>query len=290
MKISKEKTLPLIMSALREDLGTGDITSYAVFEKDVNVMADIIAKQDCILSGIDVAKWVFAAVDERVIFRGLCKDGDIIKKGKKVVSLKGSIRAILSAERTALNFLSRLSGVSVITNKFVKKVKGTKVQVLDTRKTTPGFRELEKYAVRLGGGYNHRLGLYDSILIKDNHIKGAGFVLHTSRSKVIAEIIKMSRARGYKNIELEVENLRECSEAMDAGVDILLLDNMKIEDIKKAVKLRKSKRLKTVLEVSGGVNLENIAKIAKTGVDRISVGALTHSASSIDFSLEICSD
>jgi len=274
-KLTKEKILPAIMNALREDAGTGDVTSQLIFDKDMAVMADIIVNEDCILAGIDVARWTFTALDEKIAFTPLYEDGDSVKKGKRIASLKGSAKNILTTERTALNFLARLSGVATLTDKFVKKTKDTKAKIFDTRKTTPGLRELEKYAVKSGGGFNHRMGLWDGILIKDNHLKFFS----------IEETVNKAKERHHRNIEIEVSDLKQYKEALEASPDIIMLDNMELEDIKKAVKMRPSGR--PVLEVSGGVDMENVLKVAKAGVDRISVGALTHSAPSIDFSLEI---
>ncbi|MBU4312453.1 MAG: carboxylating nicotinate-nucleotide diphosphorylase [Candidatus Omnitrophica bacterium] len=276
MKLVKEKVLPIIMSALAEDIGSGDITSAVVFEKDVIVMADVFAKEACVVAGLDVAKWVFNTLDERVIFRPLANDGDSVNKGKKIISLKGSARNILTCERTALNFLGKISGVATLTSRFVEKTKGSKARIYDTRKTTPGMRVLEKYAVRMGGGQNHRTGLWDQVLIKDNHL-----AMTSIKTAVVT-----AKNHHYKNIEVEVDDLKKFKEALDAGADIIMLDNMKIEDVRKAVRIRGRK--KAALEVSGGVGLDNVARIARTGVDRISIGSLTHSAPSIDFSLEIC--
>ncbi|MBU1852969.1 MAG: carboxylating nicotinate-nucleotide diphosphorylase [Candidatus Omnitrophica bacterium] len=291
MKLDKEKVFPIIINALTEDMGSGDVTSELLFGKDVNVMAGIFAKGDCILAGIDVARWLFQTIDEKIIFRPLFKDGDRIKKGKKIIFLKGSAKNILAGERTALNFIGRLSGIATLTDRFVGKVKEKSVKIFDTRKTTPGIRILEKYAVTLGGGYNHRMGLWDGILIKDNHLAGLF-------QGGIKDVLRIAKARGHKNVEIEVNDLKEFKEALDAGADIIMLDNMDIEDIRKAVKLCRGFRLRRtpkgkgggaspLLEVSGGVTLENVAKLAKTGIDRISIGFLTHSAPSIDFSLEI---
>ena len=279
MKINKERALPIIMSALREDVGAGDITGAVVLEKDINVTANIIAKEQCILCGVDVVKWVFDTIDERMIFNPLHKDGDRLKKNKRVASLKGSARNILTGERSALNFLARLSGISTLTGSFVEKLKGSKASIFDTRKTIPGLRELEKYAVKIGGGSNHRMGLWDQVLIKDNHLALCS----------MEDAIKKAKARHYKDIEVEVDDLNNFKVALEAGADIIMLDNMKIEDLRKAVRLNKKKKgPRPLLEYSGGVRLEDVAKIAKTGVDRISVGFLTHSTPSIDFSLEIC--
>jgi nicotinate-nucleotide pyrophosphorylase (carboxylating) len=289
MKLSKEKIFPIIISALKEDIGSGDITSSIVFEKDISLLAHIIAKEDCVIAGMDVAKWVFDAIDEKLAFIALCKDGDRIKKGKRVISVKGSAKNILSAERTVLNFIGHISGVATLTSEFVRLVKGTAANIYDTRKTIPGMRELEKYAVMVGGGHNYRIGLWDGVLIKDNHLNG---LAQGPRTKAVRDAIALFKNRGYKNIEVEVENLAEFKEALEAGADIIMLDNMKIEDIKKAVKLKnaniKKYGIKIMLEASGGISSDNIKNIAKAGVDRISIGRLTHSAPSIDFSLEIC--
>ncbi|MFH1853943.1 MAG: carboxylating nicotinate-nucleotide diphosphorylase [Candidatus Omnitrophota bacterium] len=292
MKLIKEKVLSVIMSALNEDVGSGDVTTALIFEKDFNAQAEIITKDDTIIAGTDIVRWIFDAVDERIKVIALCKDGDRIKKGKKVIHLKGPIRGILSGERTALNFLSRLSGVATLTSEFVKRIKGTNVKILDTRKTMPGLRILEKYAVAAGGGYNHRMGLWDEVLIKDNHLEGLKLDVENSRLKAIIDSVTAGKKRGHQNIEIEVINLKEFKAALEAGADIIMLDNMKIGDIKKAVKLKtardKRQAREVLLEASGGVNLDNVRSIAKTGVDRISIGALTHSAPSIDFSLRVC--
>ena len=285
MKLAKEKVFPIIISALKEDIGSGDITSSLLFEKDANIIAHIGAKEEAVIAGMDVAKWIFDAVDEKIAFTALCKDGDRIKKNKRIISVKGSAKNILSAERVVLNFLGHLSGIATLTAEYVKEVKGAGAKIYDTRKTTPGLRELEKYAVTMGGGFNFRIGLWDGIMIKDNHleavrlVKGGGLRVNAAIEAVVA-----FKNRGYKNVEVEVETLAEFKEALEAGADIIMLDNMKIEDIKKAVKLKGSR---VILEVSGGISLENVKNIAKTGVDRISIGRLTHSAPSIDFSLEI---
>ena len=285
MKLAKEKVFPIIISALKEDIGSGDITSSLLFEKDANIIAHIGAKEEAVIAGMDVAKWIFDAVDEKIAFTALCKDGDRIKKNKRIISVKGSAKNILSAERVVLNFLGHLSGIATLTAEYVKEVKGAGAKIYDTRKTTPGLRELEKYAVTMGGGFNFRIGLWDGIMIKDNHleavrlVKGGGL-----RVNAVIEAVAAFKNRGYKNVEVEVETLAEFKEALEAGADIIMLDNMKIEDIKKAVKLKGSR---VILEVSGGISLENVKNIAKTGVDRISIGRLTHSAPSIDFSLEI---
>jgi len=287
LKLVKEKTLPLILSALKEDVDPGDVTSSALFDKDAVITACIVAKEDCILAGIDAARWVFNALDEKMNFLPLCQDGGAVKKGKRVLSVKGSMKGVLAGERTALNILGRLSGAATLTAKFVKAVKGTKAKIFDTRKTTPGMRDLEKYAVKLGGGHNHRMGLWDGILIKDNHLDILRGGCKGDKLKAINNAIAAARGKGYKNIEIEVNDISEFKEALESGADIIMLDNMDLDDIKKAVKIGKAASNPPALEVSGGVTLENVHGIAKTGIDRISIGCLTHSAPSIDFSLDI---
>ena len=299
MKLAKEKVFPIIISALKEDIGSGDITSSLLFEKDINIIAHVFAKEEAVVAGVDVARWVFDAVDEKIAFTALCKDGDRVKKNKRIISVKGSAKNILSVERTVLNFLGHLSGIATLTAEYVKEVKGSGVKIYDTRKTTPGLRELEKYAVALGGGFNFRIGLWDGIMIKDNHLEALGLVKGGgSRVKAVKEAVVVFKNRGYKNVEVEVETLAEFKEALGAGADIIMLDNMKVEDIRKAVRLNGSMTCvgdglkpsptgKVILEASGGINIENVKRIAKTGVDRISIGRLTHSAPSIDFSLEL---
>jgi len=288
MRIAKEKIYPVIINALKEDMGPGDVTSTVIFEKDGSLLAHITAKEECVAAGMDIARWVFDAIDERIEAIVLCKDGDRIKKGKRLFSVKGSAKSILSAERTALNFLGHLSGIATLTSEYVDAVKNTGAKIYDTRKTVPGMRELEKYAVTIGGGHGYRMGLWDGVLIKDNHLSAA---IQGSKVKTISFVAGLFKGKGYKNIEMEVENIAEFEATLEAGVDIIMLDNMKIEDMKKAVKLKEAKTdkygTKIILEASGGISLDNVKDIAKTGVDRISIGKLTHSAPSIDFSLEI---
>ena len=285
MKLAKEKVFPIIIGALKEDIGSGDITSSVIFEKDTSLLAHIVAKEECVLAGIDIARWIFDAVDEKIMFTPLCKDTDKVKKNKRIISVRGSAKSILSAERTVLNFLGHLSGVATLTNMFVKEVKDTHVKIYDTRKTIPGLRELEKYAVISGGGFSYRIGLWDGVMIKDNHLASSRFQVKSLKLQNIRDSVMKFKNRGYKNIEIEVETLAEFKEAFKAGADIIMLDNMKPEEIRKAVKFKKGSSV--ILEASGGISLENIKKIAKTGVGRISIGKLTRSAPSIDFSLEI---
>ena len=267
----------LIIEALREDLGRGDITTEAIVPSTATGKAIIIAKQEAIVAGVGVVTQVFKAVDRKLVVNLHKQDGDTVSVGDMVLELRGRVSSILKGERVALNFLSRLSGIATLTRKFVNKVAGTGVKILDTRKTIPGWRELDKYAVRVGGGYNHRMGLYDAILIKDNHIKVAGGI-----KPAVERVIKKWGNRYF--IEIEVENLDQLREALDTPVDRIMLDNMSVDEIREAVKLNNGRK---ELEVSGGVNLDNIREIAETGIDYISIGAITHSAPAADFSLEI---
>lgn len=270
----------LIDLALQEDLPDGDITTEAIIPDEVQTSAVILAKQDGVLAGIDVALRVFTRVDNRVNSVKRKEDGQEFKLGEILAELEGPAASILKAERTALNFLQRLCGVATLTREFVRAVEGTRAKILDTRKTTPGWRILEKYAVRMGGGKNHRLNLSEMMLIKDNHIRAAGG---------IASALKKARAylgqKGLKGIKIEVEttSLDEVREALENGADWIMLDNMAPEQIKAAVAFVDRR---VPLEVSGKVRLENVRSLALTGVDYISVGALTHSFRSADISLE----
>ncbi len=288
--------LRIIKLALKEDIGKGDITTNALFPKPMKVTAKIIARESGVICGLCAVSDVFKMLDRRIQVIRKADGGSKIKKGQVVCIIKGDARKILAGERTALNFLGRLSGIATLTNKYVEKVKPYKVKILDTRKTAPGLRELEKYAVKCGGGTNHRAGLYDQILIKDNHLKVLSIACLPARQGYrvlsIKNMIKQLRKKTNKKIEIEVENLREFKKALDAGPNIIMLDNIGISDIKKAVAFRNTLypipyTPRPELEVSGGVSLDNVRSIAATGVDMISVGALTHSAPSIDFSLEI---
>jgi len=266
----------IIQLALKEDIGSGDITTEAVIEEDVEVNARLIAKEDFILAGLPIFKEVFKLLSPQIYFEDFYKDGDLVKKGNIISRIKGSASHILKGERVALNFLQRMSGIATITRKFVEKISYTDAKILDTRKTAPGNRILDKYAVRVGGGKNHRFGLFDGILIKDNHISILGSVREAIR-------LAKKNAPHTLKIEVEVENIDQLKEAIDEGADIVLLDNMDIDQIKEAVRIGKGKVL---IEVSGGINLENVKEIAEAGVDFISVGAITHSVKGVDISLE----
>jgi nicotinate-nucleotide pyrophosphorylase (carboxylating) len=269
----------LIALAIQEDLDSyGDITSQAVIASSQICRARIIAKQPGVIAGLNVAAKVFQRVDPMIGFVPSVSDGDRVRTGDVVAEVSGSVAGVLAAERIALNFLQRLSGIATLTARFVQQVAGSKTRILDTRKTTPGFRLLEKHAVRMGGGKNHRFGLYDMAMIKENHIAAAGSIRNA-----------VERCRTYlaengqdAQIEIEVSNLRDLREALRFKLDRIMLDNMSIEDIREAVSIVAGK---TALEVSGGVSLATVKAIAATGVDYISVGALTHSADALDLSL-----
>ncbi len=296
----------IIGEALLEDRADNDITSRLLFSAGRKARAVIIVKEKCTIAGLDIARQVFYMLDKKIRFKPFVKDGSLIKEGKVVAELEGSLRSILKGERVALNFLMRLSVIATLTRRFVSIVRPFEAKIMDTRKTTPGLRILEKYAVRVGGGVNHRMNLSDGVLIKDNHLKARNQKpeYRNRNLKSLVQEIRKTIPKGM-NIEIETSNLKEFKEALGAGPDIIMLDNMSIPDIKKAVLLRNRKPFAWVrysspqvaqgkpeyrnqrLEVSGGVNLENVRSIAKTGVERISVGSLTHSYRSIDFSLKV---
>jgi nicotinate-nucleotide pyrophosphorylase (carboxylating) len=273
-------TRRLIQLAIEEDVGLGDITSRLVVPEGFNGEAMVVAKDSGILAGGEAFKTVYDEIDPRLEISFEKRDGERIRCGEVIASLKGSVESILTGERIALNFLQRLSGIATMTAEFVERVRGFPVKIVDTRKTTPGWRELEKYAVRVGGGYNHRLGLYDSILIKDNHIAAAGSI--TAAVKAAKE-----KAPHTMKIEVEVETLEGVEEALRTDVDIIMLDNMPIHMIRQAVSMIGGRVL---IEVSGGISLKNVRQIAEIGVDIISIGALTHSASPVDMSLEMVTE
>ena len=281
--LNKKKVIPIITRALSEDIGRGDVTTRLIVPSQAKVTAEIIVKQKAVICGMDVLKWVFAQIDSSIRFKALVSDGARVKPNKKVALLEGPARAILTAERTALNLLGYLSGISTLTSKFVEKAGPGKVKIVDTRKTLPGLRYLAKYAVRTGGGFNHRMGLYDQILVKDNHLKIAGLKL---RIKSLIKKIKNEKPKNMK-LEVEVKNLKEFREALEAQPDIIMLDNMKLTDIRKMIKLKGRSKQRPLIEVSGNVSLKNVSQIAKVGPDIISIGSLTHSVESIDVSLNI---
>jgi len=270
----------VLLNALKEDLGSGDVTTASLIPEDSVSEALLIAKGDLVLAGLPFAERVFQLVDNSLKFRALKKEGARVGKGSIVAGIKGKTTSILIAERTALNILQRMSGIATLTSDYVKAVKGLNVKITDTRKTAPGLRFFDKYAVRTGGGQSHRYGLYDGVLIKDNHIAAAGGV---------GKAVKLARSRVHHllKIEVEVRNITEVKEALSAGADIIMLDNMNIDVTKRATDLIRQKDPGVLIEASGNMKLENIREVAETGVDLISVGALTHSAPAADLSLKI---
>lgn len=268
----------IIQNALAEDRAYNDITTKTLVDKKKISQAYIISREDAVICGNAVIKEIFKKFDAKATVVSYHKDGDRIKKNEPVIFIKGPTATILSCERIALNFLARLSGIATLTAEFVKQA--GKAQILDTRKTTPGLRDLEKYAVVCGGGFNHRRDLSDMVLIKDNHLAAQ------AKDMTISDIIRKVRQEAKKKIELEVDTLKQFTEALQARPDIILLDNMTTAQLKTAVRLKKHAKSKVLLEASGGIDLRNIAKVARTGVDRISIGQLTHSVKAVDFSLE----
>ena len=266
----------LILQALREDITSEDITTNSVMPHYQAGEVDLICKQDGVIAGLEVFKRVFELLDANTEVIFYCKDGDTVKKSDKIGLVRGDIRVLLSGERTALNYLQRMSGIATYTREIADLLKGTKTKLLDTRKTTPNMRIFEKYSVKVGGGYNHRYNLSDGILLKDNHIGAAGGV---------KEAVRMAKeyAPFVRKIEIEVENLDMLKEALEAGADIIMLDNMSVEDMRTAVELCRGK---AETECSGNVTRENVARLIDIGVDYISSGALTHSSPILDLSLK----
>ena len=266
----------IIELALEEDIGSGDITTLSTIPENTTAHGRFIAKQDTVICGIDVAEKVFRKIDSSVVFNAYFKDGDTVKVGDVIAEVDGNARSMLTAERCALNIMQRLSGVAQRTSECVAMVKGTKAKITDTRKTTPGMRALEKYAVRIGGGTNHRYNLADGVLIKDNHIAAAGSITAavTNARKIIPHTLK---------IEVEVETFEQLREAIDAGADIIMLDNMSNEDMAESVRICAGRAL---LEASGNMDRRDLYEVAKTGVDIISIGALTHTIKAADISLK----
>ena len=267
----------IISLAIEEDINTGDITTNALIPEESRATAEMTAKAPGIVSGLDIALRVFKYIDGTTVWTPLVKEGERVSKGDKIARIEGSYRALLTAERTALNILQRMSGIATATAIFVKELEGTNTRLLDTRKTAPGMRLLDKMAVKAGGATNHRMGLYDMALIKDNHIKVAGGITNAVKQ------VRASIPAGIK-IEVEVTDLNETREALAAGADIIMLDNMTNEAMAEAVKVI-DRRAET--EASGNMNVRRLKEVAATGVDYISVGALTHSVTALDISMNI---
>ncbi len=267
----------LIEIALKEDIGYADITTDNLVGPELEGVGVIIAKESLVVAGLEIAKRVFQRLDAKVVYKSGFKDGDIVEKGGTLFQVSGQLNALLKGERTALNFLQRLSGIATNVRSYVDKFKKSAIRLVDTRKTTPGLRFLEKYAVRVGGAFNHRMGLYDGVLIKDNHIAACGGItasVERIRSK-ISHLVK---------VEVEVSTIDEVKEATAAGADVIMLDNMNMRQIKESIALIGDR---AIVEVSGGITRDNIARLADVGVDLISVGAFTHSARSMDISMRI---
>ena len=267
----------IIENALREDIGTGDITTRAVVPLQARGAAQALAKDEFIVAGMNVFKKTFLVLDKKIKFKALVTDGSWVKKGDIIARVEGPLASILQAERVALNLLQRMCGIATQTNKFVRAIEGTKAKILDTRKTVPGLRLLDKMAVKTGGGYNHRTGLYDAVLIKDNHIAAAGGI-----TQAVARQKKALRRKTA--IEVETKNLAEVEEALLCGADIIMLDNMPLEEMQKAVEIVSGRAL---VEASGNMKMETVGAVAKSGVDFISVGEITHSVRAADISLKI---
>lgn len=275
MKLDKKELDRIISEALREDIGTGDVTTNLIIPRTTVSEAFMIAKADGLIAGLPIARAVFKKLDKKIIWKSLVKEGEHVSAGTEIVRLKGSHRALLTGERTALNFLQRISGIATAASKYVEKLEGLNTVILDTRKTAPGLRMLDKYGVKMGGGTNHRIGLYDMVLIKDNHIKAAGGIIEAVMQ------IKNNLTKKIK-IEVEVTDLDEVMIALKAGADIIMLDNMSLKQMREAVNFIDGK---VKVEASGGVNLNSVRAIAETGVDFISVGELTHSVKALDINM-----
>lgn len=290
--LDKKRVDTIIRFALKEDIGAGDITSEAVVDRFLNLDAVIVSREKGVVCGMDIIERVFASVDYSLRFRPAVSDGDKIEPGQEIAFVEGVGQSIFKAERTALNFLGLLSGVATRTRAMVDEVEGTGVKIYDTRKTVPLHRYLEKYAVTTGGGVNHRKGLWDMVLIKDNHIRAMAMQMKTSDSeKVIKEIIRRARESVQKNIriEIEVETLKECECALEEKPDVIMLDNMSPEQVAEAVAIRSKKGLErhVLFEISGGITLSNVKDYALQGADIISTGSITAEVKPVNFSLEV---
>lgn len=267
----------LIKSSLEEDIGAGDLTTLSTVAVEAQGKGLFRAKRDCVVAGLFLLEKIFSLLDGKVRVHCLCRDGDQAAKGTVVAEAEGPVRALLMGERTALNFLQRLSGTATLTRRYVEAVKDFPCKIIDTRKTTPGLRTLEKYAVRVGGGTNHRLGLYDAALVKDNHIAASGSI-----SQAVKNIRR--HAPFMARVEVECSDLKQVRAALDAGADVIMLDNMGTKEMAEAVRLINKRAW---VEASGGITIERLREVAEAGVDFISVGALTHSAPAVDFNMKI---
>lgn len=277
MKLDKTKIKKAVAAALKEDVGTGDLTTRLLIPKKKRGLGVIMAKQAGVICGLEAGRLVFKKLEKKAEWASLVKEGDKVSAGTKIAEVRASVRTLLTGERTALNFLQRMSGIATLAAQYTDKVAGTGAKILDTRKTVPGLRMSDKYAVRCGGAQNHRAGLYDMVLIKDNHIKAAGSITEAVTR------VKKSISKKMK-VEVECTSLAQVEEALHQGVDIIMLDNMKVKEMKEAVQIINKKCL---VEASGGITFNNIKGIADTGVDFISTGALTHSVEALDINMKI---
>ena len=287
-KLNLAKVRPLIQMAIEEDLGKGDMTSELLFKEDAFAKANIISREEIVVCGMDIAGEILKRYDDRLKLKVRINDGQSAHVANQLATIDGPLRSMLSAERIMLNFLQRLSGIATTTSKYVRAIQGTKAKIYDTRKTMPGWRLLEKYAVRCGGGYNHRLGLYDGVLIKDNHLAQLGRKFQPKLRKIIEEARKI---KGVKFVAVEVDHVdHQLNYVLEIpGIDIVLLDNMGQWQLKHAVEMRDEmcgKNKKPLLEASGNITLSNVSAIAQCGIDRIAVGAITHSAKAVDIGLD----
>ncbi len=278
--MDKEILQPIIKNALSEDINSGDITTNAIVPISLKGRAEFLVKQDGIIAGFEILQTLFNIFDPFLKFTQNTTDGEKVFNGQVAAVIEGSVASILTVERTALNFLQRMSGIATYTNKFVEKIKHTNAKILDTRKTAPGIRYLDKLAVKIGGGQNHRFGLYDMFLIKDNHIAAAGSITSAVNA---CRVFQKGNKTDFK-IEVETKNLIEVTEALNCKVDLIMLDNFNLEEMKEGIDLIGGK---CITEASGGIDLDTIQQIAETGIDFISIGALTHSVKALDISLNI---
>ncbi|QDU47023.1 Nicotinate-nucleotide pyrophosphorylase [carboxylating] [Symmachiella dynata] len=284
--LARANARQLLEMALREDLDdAGDLTSRALIDEQQRGHVSVVVREPGIVAGLPIVDMVFEQLDSQVEVRRLVEDGTAVEAGMTVAEIRGPLRTLLTGERTALNFLTHLSGIATLTSRYVAAATGTAAKILDTRKTLPGWRHLQKYAVRAGGGTNHRIGLYDGVLIKDNHL--AGWAV-SQQAQTIAAAIQTARAsvKPGISIEVEVDTLEQLQDALDGPPDIVLLDNMSCDTLRRAVELRNQRQPSVQLEASGGVTLATVAQIAATGVERISIGALTHSAIALDLAFD----
>jgi len=287
-KLNIAQIQPLIQMAIEEDLGRGDVTTELLFQDSTVAHLTLVSREEIVVCGTPVIEEILRLYDERLTFTPYVKEGQVAHVGSKLASIEGPLRSMLSAERVVLNFLQRLSGIATTTRKYVRAIRGTKAKIYDTRKTLPGWRLLEKYAVRCGGGFNHRFGLYDGILIKDNHLAGLGKNFPAKLRRVIEQAKKI---KGLQFIAVEVDHVdHQLNHVLKIpGIDIVLLDNMGQWQLKHAVEMRDEmcgKNAKPLLEASGNITLDNVSATAQCGIDRIAIGAITHSATAVDIGLD----